>query len=52
MPTTDGLRWLVAPERDSKLVRQLYASHDDAHIDCDLRPTVELPCSFDEAVSS
>ncbi|MEU9097327.1 hypothetical protein [Streptomyces sp. NPDC048361] len=43
MLTTDGLRWLAAPERDSKLVRQLYAYLDDARIAYDRRPTVELP---------
>ncbi|MFJ3636115.1 hypothetical protein [Streptomyces sp. NPDC090112] len=41
--TIDGLRWLAAPERDSKLVRQLYAYLDDARIAFDRRPTVELP---------
>ncbi|MEC4570164.1 hypothetical protein [Streptomyces virginiae] len=43
MLTIDGLRWLAAPERDSKLVRQLYAYLDDARIAFDRRPTVELP---------
>ncbi|MDK9500924.1 hypothetical protein QEZ40_006953 [Streptomyces katrae] len=43
MLTTDGLRWLAAPDRDSKLVRQFYAYLDDARIAYDRRPTVELP---------
>ncbi|MFJ5631680.1 hypothetical protein ACIQF5_03390 [Streptomyces goshikiensis] len=43
MLTTDGLRWLAAPDRDSRLVRQLYAYLDDARIAYDRRPTAELP---------
>ncbi|MFE9221879.1 hypothetical protein ACFYN3_36875 [Streptomyces lavendulae] len=43
MLTTDGLRWLAAPERDSKVVRQLYEFLDNGRFAYDRRPTIELP---------
>ncbi|MFD4863989.1 hypothetical protein [Streptomyces sp. NPDC058412] len=43
MLTTDGLRWLTAPERDNALVRQFYTYLDDSRIAYDRRPTIELP---------
>ncbi|NEB18749.1 hypothetical protein [Streptomyces coelicoflavus] len=43
MLTTDGLRWLAAPERESKLVRQFYQFLDGARFAYDRRPTIELP---------
>ncbi|WP_432051229.1 hypothetical protein [Streptomyces xiamenensis] len=43
MLTTDGLRWMVGPRRDSQLVQDLYRLLDRAHLKYDRRPTIQLP---------
>ncbi|WP_163013268.1 hypothetical protein [Streptomyces fungicidicus] len=43
MLTADGLRWMVAPERESPLIRQLYDFLDAAHMHYTKRPTIRLP---------
>ncbi|MFF3879069.1 DUF1828 domain-containing protein [Streptomyces sp. NPDC001978] len=43
MLTADGLRWMVAPERESPLIKQLYDFLDSAHLHYTRRPTIKLP---------
>ena len=43
MLTADGLRWMAARERDSKLVRELYSFLDHVHLRYDRRPVIKLP---------
>lgn len=43
MLTADGLRWLAAPERENKLVKQLYAFLDGTQLRFSRRPSIELP---------
>lgn len=43
MLTADGLRYLAASERESPLIRQLYAFLDSSHIAYTRRPTIKLP---------
>ncbi|MER6114031.1 hypothetical protein [Streptomyces hirsutus] len=43
MLTADGLRWMVAPERESPLIRQLYDFLDAARMRYTKRPTIRLP---------
>ncbi|MEU8711646.1 hypothetical protein [Streptomyces sp. NPDC048663] len=43
MLTADGLRWMVAPERESPLIRQLYTFLDATDLHYSKRPTIKLP---------
>jgi len=43
MLTADGLRWMVAPQRESPLIRQLYEFLDATHLHYIKRPTIRLP---------
>ncbi|MEU5243426.1 hypothetical protein AB0G81_04800 [Streptomyces asoensis] len=43
MLTADGLRWMVAPERESLLIRQFYNFLDATDLRYSKRPTIKLP---------
>lgn len=43
MLTADGLRWLAAPDRESRLVAQLYEFLDHTRLGYARRPVVQLP---------
>lgn len=43
MLTADGLRWLAKPERENKLVQQLYDFLDHTQLRFSRRPSIELP---------
>ncbi|MEW1861783.1 hypothetical protein AB0399_15655 [Streptomyces sp. NPDC088194] len=43
MLTADGLRYLAVPERESKLIRQLYEFLDSGHYQYTRRPIIKLP---------